>query len=164
MTRRSASAQARGSWPSTSSPLWPSRTTVVRPPTAAATTGRAGRLRLGGDQAEGLVVGRYGDQRRGRAPAGELVLGDRRHEPHHVVQAEVGGQLGQRLGVLEAAAGRAADDRDDQTRAQGGRLGEQLGDRPQQHVGGLERLDPAGEEQHGGVGGQPELGRTAALS
>ena len=28
-----------GSWPSTSSPLCPSRTTVVRPPTAAATTG-----------------------------------------------------------------------------------------------------------------------------
>src|SRR4051794_38233228 len=38
-TRRSAAAQARGSWPSTSRPLWPSRTTVVSPPTAAATTG-----------------------------------------------------------------------------------------------------------------------------
>ena len=39
MSRRRAAAQSRGSWPSTSRPLWPSATTVVSPPTAAATTG-----------------------------------------------------------------------------------------------------------------------------
>ena len=65
--------------------------------------------------------------------------------------------------MLEAAAGRAADDRDDQPGAQRGVALEQLGDRAQQHVGGLERLDPAGEEQHGGVGRQAELGADGGL-
>ena len=45
----------------------------------------AGRLRLDGDQAERLVVGRYGDQGRGRAPPGQLGLRNGRDEPDDLV-------------------------------------------------------------------------------
>ena len=40
---------------------------------------------------------------------------------------------------------------------------EQLGRRPHEHVGRLERLDPADEEQHDGVVGEPEPGPGRAL-
>ena len=65
--------------------------------------------------------------------------------------------------MLEAAAGRAADDRHHEPGPQRGRLVEQLRDRAQQHVGRLERLDPAGEEQHVRVRGQAEVGAGAGL-
>ena len=79
----------RGSWPSTRTPETPSRTAVRRPPTAAATTGRAAGLRLQGDQAEGLVVA--GDD--GHV-GGAVVLGQpgrrlRRQEADDVGDAEL---------------------------------------------------------------------------
>ena len=67
------------------------------------------------------------------------------------------GQVGQRGGVLEPGAGRSADDGYDEAVPQRRVLLEQHRDRAQQHVGRLERLDPAGEQQHGRVLGQAEL-------
>ena len=64
------------------------------------------------------------------------------------VDAELVGEVGERGRPLEAAAGRSADDRDHQTAAQLGPEPQQLRGRVQQHVGRLERLDPAGEQEH----------------
>ncbi len=109
---------------------------------------RTGRLRLDGDQAERLVVGGHGDEGGSGVPAGELVLGHRRHEPHHVVDAELVGEVGERGRPLEATAGRSADDRDHESAAQLGPEPQQLRGRVKEYVGGLERLDPAGEQEH----------------
>ena len=56
----------------------------------------------------------------------------------------------------QAGPARATDDRDDEPRAQARVAREQPGDRAQQHVGRLERLDAADEQQHQGVGGEAE--------
>ncbi len=112
---------------------------------------RAAGLRLQRDQAEGLAVRGHHQGRRGAVPVGEALLADRRVEAHHVADAELGGQLVQALGLGQAGARGAADDRDDQALAQLGLPVEQHGDGPQQHVRGLQRLYPAGEKEHRGI-------------
>ena len=73
--------------------------------------------------------------------------------------AEAGGQLLQALRLGEAAAARAADDRHDEPGAQRrGRSSSSSGDRAQQDVGGLQRLDAAREERDQGVLRQAEAG------
>ena len=119
--------------------------------------GRAGRLGLDGDQAEGLVVGRHRDGGGRGRPDRQLQLRHRRHEADHVGDAELVGQLGERLGVLEARTRRTTHDGYDESVPQRRVLVEQHADRLQQHVGRLERLDPAGEEQHDRVLGEAEL-------
>ncbi len=131
---------------------------MVRPPTAAATTGVPGRLGLGGDQAEGLVVGGDGDCRGRGVPLREHRLRDRWDEAHDVGDAEVGGQVGQRLRLVEAGSGRPPDDGYDERRAPAGLALQQLGDGVEQDVGGLQRLDASGEQQHVGVDGEPQPG------
>ena len=79
------------------------------------------------------------------------------------VEPELGGEVGERLRLVEAGAGRAADDRDDDPGAAARLALEQRGHRAEQHVGRLERLDPAGEEQDVGVRRQPEPGARRAL-
>jgi hypothetical protein len=59
--------------------------------------------------------------------------------------------------VLQAGAGRTADHGYDEPRAQAGRLLEEQGDRTQQHVGRLERLEPAGEQHHVRIERQPQV-------
>ena len=56
----------------------------------------------------------------------------------------------------EAAARQAADDGHDESVGQLGPRLEQPGDRAQQHVGRLERLDAPDEQQDGRVGRQPQ--------
>ena len=112
-------AQSAGSWVSSSSPLSPSATTVVSPPTAAAIDRRAGGLRLGGDEAERLVVRRHGDHRRGRVPDRELGRRDRRHEPDDVGdRAARSASSARASGCSRPVPGGAADDRDDEPRPQ----------------------------------------------
>ena len=82
----------------------------------------AGGLRLDGDQPEATRCTTARRPAWRGVPVDQLGLRHRRHEPHHVVDAELLGQLGERLGVLEPGAGGAADDRDDQPRAQRGGL------------------------------------------
>ncbi len=60
------------------------------------------------------------------------------------------------LGVLQAAAAGAAEDGDDEPAPASGPLRDHPGGGLHQHVGGLERLDPADEQQHVGVGGQSQ--------
>ena len=55
-------------------------------------------------------------------------------------------------------------DRHDQVGAQLGPAREQVGGGAQQHVRGLERLDPADEQQHAGAAGRPVAARAAARS
>ena len=55
----------------------------------------------------------------------------------------------------QATAGETADDGDHEALGQLGSRLEQPGDRAQQHVRGLERLDPSDEQEYRGVGGQP---------
>ena len=61
-------------------------------------------------------------------------------------------------GLGEAAAARAADDRYDEPGAQRRVLVQQQRDRAQQDVGGLQRLDAAGEERDQRVLRQTEPG------
>ena len=71
---------------------------------------------------------------------------------------------GQRLGVLQAGPGGTADDgttRRDRRPASGL---EQLGHRTEQHVGRLERLDPAGEGGTWASAGSPRSARAVAWS
>ncbi len=119
---------------------------------------RTGRLRLYGDQPEGLAVRRHDQHGRGAEPVRELLLPDRRPEPYDVRDAESRGELLQALRLGEAAAAGAADDRDDDVRAQLGPLVEEHGDRAQQHVRGFQGLDAAGEERDQGVLGSPAAG------
>src|SRR5690606_12165283 len=109
--------------------------------------GRAGRLRLYGDQAERLAVGRHDQHRRGPEPVRELFLSDRRTEPHDVGDAQAGGQLLQPLRLCEATAAGAADHGHADPGAQLGTLAEEHGDRAEQHVGGLQGLYAAREER-----------------
>ena len=115
-------------------------------------------LGLDGDQAERLVVGRYGDQGRRGVPPGELVPGRpaARTAPRRRCRG-ARARPASAVGFSRPVAGRAADDRHHDPRAQLGRALEQHGDRTEQDVGGLQRLDPAGEHQHQRLGRQPEL-------
>ncbi len=117
-----------------------------------------GRLRLYGDQAEGLAVGGHDEDGRGPEPVGELLLAHRRAEPYDIGDAEPGGELLQTLGFGEAAAARAADDRHDDPGAQLRALVEQDRHGPQQDVRGLEGLYAAREERDQGVLREAEAG------
>ena len=59
------------------------------------------------------------------------------------------------VGLGQPAARRAAGHQHDQAPAQLGVAAQHLGRGPQQHVGGLERLDATGEREHDGVRGDP---------
>ena len=67
------------------------------------------------------------------------------------------------VGVLEAGARRAADDRHQEPAAQLGLALDQQRDRAQQDVGSLERLEPPHEERDDRVGGQAQPGAGVAL-
>ena len=166
MSRRRAAAQSRGVVAVDEQAAARRRaTTVGQPADGGGHDGRAGGLGLDGDQPEGLVVGRHGDQRSrrrtSRASSAWATGGTKRTTSSMPSSA---GQLGERLGVLEAAAGRAADDRHDEARAQRRVAVEQHRDGPQQHVGRLERLDAADEQQHDRVRGQAERAARASRS
>lgn len=77
---------------------------------------------------------------------------------HEVGDAELRGELLQALRLGEAAAAGAADDGDEEAAAQRGIPVDQDGDGAQQDVGGLQRLDPPGEERDDGVLRQTEAG------
>ena len=119
---------------------------------------RAG-LGLQRDQPEGLVVRRAlrpGRRRStsGTAPSGPSAGGS----PRDRRRPSVGGQRRERVGPVGVGAARAADD-DQAQPLPAGRLGpDQLGDGLDQHVGRLERLDPADEQDHLGPERHAELG------
>ena len=124
---------------------------------------RPAGLGLDGHQPEGLAVGRD-DRDVGRAvPVGERVLRLRLHEAHAGAEAEVAGQLLQRVRLPGAAAGRATDDRDDQPVAELGPRLEQPCRGPEKDVGRLQRLQPADEEQQVGVLGDAEAAARGPL-
>ena len=113
---------------------------------------RAAGLGLDRHESERLVVGRYADDAGGGVPVSELGLAHRRDEPDDVVEAERRAQVGERGGVLEAAAGGAADDGDDEPIAQARIAFQHHRGSIEDDVGCLERLDPPGEQQQRGVG------------
>ena len=119
--------------------------------------GGAARLRLDGDQTERLVVARHHGHVGRSVPAAQLSLRGGRREADEIGDPEIGGQLLQTFGVLQARAARTADDGHDEGTTQR-RVGRHhLGRGPQEHVGGLQRLDPADEQQDEGIGGETKL-------
>ena len=106
-----SSARARA----TSSPVCPSAHRRTQAADRRGDHRRTAGLRLQRDQPEGLActTGRR-PRSAARYQSGQLGLRHRLHEPDHVVDPERPGQLGERLGVLQAGARRTADDRDDQ--------------------------------------------------
>ncbi len=87
---------------------------------------------------------------------------DRAHEAHDVADAEGNGELLELVRTGQAAAARAADDGHGEAVAPGGVALQQVGRHPQQHVGGLERLDATDEEQHVALERQAQRGSRLA--
>ena len=103
--------------------------------------------------------GHHGDVG-GAVPVGELGLRRRRLEPYDVGDAQLGGQVGRCAG-WPGRCRSAADARHHEPRAQRGVVVEHAGGGAEQHVGGLQRLDPADEQQDVGVGGRPSRRRAS---
>ena len=139
----------RGSWPSTSTPETPSRTAVRSPPTAAATTGvphacDSTATRPNDSLYEGTTV--TSAARYQSASSGCGAGGTNRDD---VGDAELGGEVGEasRAWPGRCRWGRRRRRRRSRSRSAGSSL-EHPGGGAQQHVGGLQRLDPADEQQH----------------
>ena len=122
-----------------------------QPPDGGGHHGGAARLRLDRDQPERLVVRRDGHQVGAAVPLDQLLPGDRRHEPDLRLDPQPRGEALQLARGVQAGAARATEHRHDQVGAQLRPAREQVGGGAQQHVRGLERLDPADEQQHAGV-------------
>ena len=73
---------------------------------------RPAGLRLGGHQAERLVVGRDNGDVGGAIPMSEFSLVDRRRKLHDVTDAECGRQLLEMFRVRQPATARPTNDRD----------------------------------------------------
>ena len=157
-TRVRAAAQSCGSCPSTSRPLRPSRTTVVRPPTAAATTGVPVACASAAtspndslyDGTATAVAAAYQ-----RASSAWVTGGTNRTMsamPRSTARSASACGFSRPVPEGPPTIGTTSEDR------RSGDAREHLGDRVQQHVRGLERLDPAGEQQHVGVDRQPQAG------
>ena len=113
-------------------------------------------LSLERHQAERLRVRRHQHHGRGPVPVGQLGLRARRLVPDGAGDAELGREAVQAAGGADLRPARPAHE--DHHQLVGQRRGgpQQLGRGAQHDVGTLQRLDPAGEDQHHRVGGQAE--------
>ena len=156
-----AVAQSAVSWPSTRMPALADRGRQATD-VGGDDRGAAG-LRLDGDQPERLVVRGHGEHVGRAVPLGQGRPVDRRHEAHQVADAELLGELGQPHRVAHAGAAGPAEDGDDEPRAQVGAAAHQLGGGLDEHVGRLERLDAADEQEEHGIRGDADGGPRLAL-
>jgi len=117
--------------------------------------GAAG-LRLDRNETEGLRVGRHDGGVSSAVPLGEACAVSRRLEADDVGDAERRGEIGEGGRLLQSASRRAAAHGDHEVLAARGIPGNHLRDSPQQHIGCLERLDTAHEQQHVSVRSQAQ--------
>ncbi len=117
----------------------------------------AARLGLDGDEAEGLASGRARATRSAAryhcASTGRSTGGTKRTTSS---MPSARGELLELVRAGEAAAARAAEDGDREARRRSRVAAQQLRRDPEQHVGGLERLDATDEEEQLAVDGQAE--------
>ena len=143
---------------------WPSRrcrarrrgrrrcpTAVGRPPTLAATTGVPQACASTATSPNDSLCEGTASTSAARYHWARVGPVDRRHEAHQVTDAALLGELGQAHRVAHAGAARPAEDGDDEPRAQVGAASHQLGGGLDEHVGGLERLDAADEQEEHGI-------------
>ena len=167
--RRSGAARARsrrGSWPCTRKPVCPSPHGHRQPADRRGEHRGAGRLRLYGDQPEGLAVGGHDQHGRRPEPVRELLLADGRPEPYDVARRRAARPASAAPSGLARPLPLGPPTTGTTMRARSvGSLVEQHGDRAQQDVRGLQRLDAAREERDQRVLRQPEpgAGRGAAV-
>lgn len=109
-------------------------------------------LRLHRHQTEGLRIARHRNQIGRPVEPDQVLPGLRRQEVHSVADTQIGGQPTQPVGRGQAGTRRATGDHHLR-----GQPVTQQRNSPQQHVGSLERLDPA-DERHQRPAGQPETG------
>src|SRR6478735_372223 len=153
--RRSATRWCRGralAWPD-------GRPRGVGPwsrPIRTAPRGPRPPIPVPGDEAERLRVAGHEHEVGGAVPLREDRTRDRLHEADDVVDAEEARQLLELVGPGESAAARSAEDGDRQATASSRVALQQLTGDPEQHVGGLERLDPTDEEEQLALDGQTE--------
>jgi hypothetical protein len=112
---------------------------------------RAARLRLEGDQAEGLVVAGDDGDVGGPVVLGEAVGGLGREELDDVGDAQISCELLKLFGGVEAGAAGGAHDVHAEPVPEARAVAEESGGGVQQDVGRLERLDAADEEEDEGV-------------
>ena len=153
---RRPTPRGRGRGPARPDTSW---STIVRsPPTRAATTGVAARLRLGGDEPERLAARRHRDDVGRAVPARERVRGRpagarRRRRRRPVVDASA-------CELAHRACDRPLGPPSTTSSGTGRPVAAQHAERADQHVRGLERLDAAGEEHDlRGRAGRPSARR-----
>ncbi len=125
--------------------------------------GATARLCLQCDKSEGLVVGRHRDYIGHAVPTEELRALRVRSEVHHVRDTVINGQRAERLGPLRVGATRATDDDQLQLITARRIAPHQLRHRLDQHVGRLQRLDAAHEQDHLNVLCYAEVGSRFGL-
>ncbi len=125
-----------------------------QPPTAAATTGVPLASASAATSPERLVVRGDGDDVGRPVPAHELVARDGRAHDEPVAHAHLVGEGLELADRRRAAAGATEDDE----RRHGLPARGEDAERPDEHVGALERLHAPGEEDEAAVGGQAQPG------
>ena len=141
----------------------PSPTAVGRPPTLAATTGVPQACASTATSPKDSLCEGIASTSAARYHWARVGPVDRRHEAHQVTDAALLGELGEAHRVAHAGAARPAEDGDDDPGAQVGAAAHQLGSGLDEHVGRLEGLDAADEQEEHGIRGDADLGPCLAL-
>ena len=151
-TWRSADAHAAGSWVSSRSPLSSSATTVVRPPTAAAITGVPVACASAATSPNDSLYDGTATTDAAAYQSASSAGRHRRHEPHHVVDAEAAARSARASGCSSPVPDGPPTIGTTRRDRRSGVWSSRQGDGAQQDVGRLERLQPTGEEHDVSVG------------
>ena len=127
---------------------------MVRPPTAAATTGVPTPWASTATSPKDSLYDGTQTSGRGGVPVDQLVLRDRRHEPHQSVDAERPASCASESGAPARSRRVRRRPRPCSVERSSGSRRDQVGGGADHHVGRLQRLDPADEGDQRAVGGQ----------
>ena len=157
MISSGAEPKRSGSRPSTSTPVTPSWTTSINPPTALATTGMPQAAAFEGHEAEALAPTGHDDDIGGAVIARQQVVRLGFDEHDTIGEAEIGGQSADRLLFEESVRAAGATDDDEH-----GVRAVHRSEGPDGDVGAFERLDPADIQHDRAVGRQADGAPRAA--